>query len=112
MSGILIPQNKILKSSILLETIFGFLRLTLMKEAKETGEVTDMLSKNVERWIEEWKAEGKIEGKIEGKTEGIIEGLHRVARKLILEGMPIARISEITGLKEEEIKTLRDSVSN
>ncbi len=88
----------------------------LYREAKSTDEVTAMLSKNVERFIAEWKAEGIAEGKAKGiakgKAEGIAEGLRQVASRLISEGMPTERISEITGLQEEEIKALRKSALN
>jgi len=84
----------------------------LYREARSTEEVTAMLSKNVERFIEEWKAEGEAKGKAEGKAEGIVEGKCQVAYKLMLDGMSIARIVEITGLQEEEIKLLRKSILN
>jgi predicted transposase/invertase (TIGR01784 family) len=84
----------------------------LYREAKSSEEVTDMLSKNVDRWIEEWKAEGKAEGEAQGETRGRIEALRLAAEKMLAKGMPIAEISEITGLAEEEIQTLRESLAH
>jgi predicted transposase YdaD len=75
----------------------------LYREAKSAEEVNDMLSKNVDRWIEEWKAEGKAEGDAK---------VRQVAKNLLAKGMSIPDISEITGLQEEEIQTLRDSIAH
>jgi len=44
---------------------------------------------------EVWRQEGKEEGKEEGKLE--------IARTMLVKGMEISLISEITGLKEEQI---------
>lgn len=47
---------------------------------------------------EEGKIEGKIEGKVEGKTED--------AREMLIQGMSIERVHQITGLSIEEIVQL------
>ena len=75
----------------------------IYRQAEDTGEVKDMLSKNVERWIEEWKAEGKAEGEAK---------LREVALKLLATSLPISQISEITGLSIEELEELRSSMAN
>ena len=84
----------------------------LYREAKDTGEVKDMLSKNVERWIEEWKAEGRAEGKVEGRAEGDMERRRSVARKLLATGMPVLQICEITELLEKEVRALSNIVTH
>ena len=48
---------------------------------------------------------GKIEGKLEGKKESDMI-IRQMAKKLEDSGMPINKISEITGLSEEEINGL------
>jgi len=48
---------------------------------------------------------GKIEGKLEGKKESDMI-IRQMAKKLEDSGMPINKISEITGLSEEEINEL------
>ena len=64
------------------------------------------------------KAEGKAEGLAEGKAEGLAEGIAKglaqgiketqlgTARKMLQLGMSIEEISEITGLRKEEISNL------
>lgn len=52
------------------------------------------------------KAEGLIEGKAEGLIEGEIKGKLEVARNLLAEGMELTLIVKITGLSEEEVKSL------
>jgi predicted transposase/invertase (TIGR01784 family) len=46
------------------------------------------------------------EGRAEGLKEGKAEGLKEVAANALQKGMDIALIASITGLSEEEIKTL------
>jgi predicted transposase/invertase (TIGR01784 family) len=59
---------------------------------------------------DEGKVEGFIEGKAVGKEEGLIEGELKRARKAAIQmkadKMPISKISEYTGLSEEEIENL------
>ncbi len=52
---------------------------------------------------EEGEAEGIIKGKIEGKLEEKIE----IARKMLAMEMPIDTIIQLTGLSEEQIKSLK-----
>ena len=56
--------------------------------------------------LEEGRAEGLEEGRAEGLEEGRTEGLKEVAANALQKGMDIALIASITGLSEEEIKTL------
>lgn len=59
---------------------------------------------------DEGKVEGFIEGKAVGKEEGLIEGELKRARKAAIQmkadKMSISKISEYTGLSEEEIAAL------
>jgi len=50
--------------------------------------------------------EGKVEGFIEGKEVGKIEGKIESASKMKADGIPVSKISEYTGLTEEEIANL------
>jgi len=46
---------------------------------------------------------GKIEGRIEGKIEGELIGIKKVAKSLRDSGMALDKISELTGLSDQEI---------
>jgi predicted transposase/invertase (TIGR01784 family) len=50
--------------------------------------------------------EGKVEGFIEGKEVGKIEGKIESATKMKADGIPVSKISQYTGLSEEEIANL------
>lgn len=58
-------------------------------------------------------AEGRAEGRAEGLTEGLAEGLAEgkkemalsIAKKLLVEGMTVQKISELTGLDIDEFQT-------
>lgn len=54
----------------------------------------------------EGKAEGRAEGIAEGKAEGIAEGKADDARKMLADGLDIAKISQYTGLSPEQIQAL------
>ena len=51
-------------------------------------------------------AEGKAEGRAEGRAEGEAKARLEVAKKMLDKGMAVQEISEITGLSDEELRTL------
>ncbi len=53
---------------------------------------------------------GRQEGRIEGRQEGRIEEKSSVAKKLLLKGMEIDIIQEITGLSTEEVNRIKDGL--
>ena len=55
---------------------------------------------------EEGLKEGMKEGLKKGMEEGIKEGIQNVAKNLLEIGMAMEKITEVTGLSEEEIKSL------
>ena len=54
----------------------------------------------------EGHAEGRAEGRAEGLAEGHVEEKKVIARKMKSKGFSASDISEMTGLAEEEIRTL------
>jgi predicted transposase/invertase (TIGR01784 family) len=44
-------------------------------------------------------SDGEIKGRQEGRQEGILD----MAKKLVLSGMDIEKISQITGISEQEL---------
>ena len=50
---------------------------------------------------------GYDEGLNEGRTEGRTEGRNEVARKMLVDGFPIEKIVELTGLSKEDISNLK-----
>lgn len=54
----------------------------------------------------EGKLEGKLEGMREGKIEGRAEGVKEIAKKMLEKGENAEYVMEITGLTEEEIKSI------
>jgi predicted transposase/invertase (TIGR01784 family) len=56
-----------------------------------------------EVWRKEGEREGKREGEREGRRKGKEEGKLEIARTMLVKGMEISLISEITGLKEDKI---------
>ncbi len=71
--------------------------------------------KNSIDWAEEkGHMSGKQEGLIEGEKRGIIKGRQEeklsLASKLLLKGIGIDIIQEITGLSTEEINKIKDEL--
>ena len=72
------------------------------------------LAEGMEKGKAEGLAEGIIKGIVKGKAEGIAEGLAKgikenqlsTALKMLKLGMSIEEISEITGLRKEEMSNL------
>ena len=60
--------------------------------------------------LEEGKAQGLEEGKAQGLQEGKAQGMQQskieIAKKMLSKGMSLDLVLEMTGLSEEEIKTL------
>ena len=51
--------------------------------------------------------EAKDEGRVEGQIEGRYEEKKATAKKLLLKGMSIDEVAEITGLLKDDIRSLR-----
>ncbi|MFC5404054.1 Rpn family recombination-promoting nuclease/putative transposase [Cohnella soli] len=58
-------------------------------------------------WLEDAEAEGREKGRVEGTAET----LKLTALRMLQKGLPIATISEVTGLDEKEIESLDHSNS-
>ena len=52
-------------------------------------------------------AKGHAEGRAEGRAEGACQVRTDVAEKLLLKGMSITDIAEVTGMTAEEIRCLQ-----
>ncbi len=72
-----------------------------MFELNEDGTITRLVSyEDEQKWLIK---RGKELAKEAGIKEGIKENQMNTAKKLLLRGMEIKEVSEITNLKEEEI---------
>ena len=87
----------------------------LFKEAEiakftpeELREYEDSLKayRDIKNSIDSARREGRAEGHAEGLAEGHVEEKKDIARKMKSRGFSAADISEMTGLTEEEIRTL------
>ena len=68
--------------------------------------MSEMKQKGLEAGLAEGKAKGLAEGKAEGKAEGEKKANLKIAQKMLEKKMDINLIAELTGLTEEEIKSL------
>ena len=59
---------------------------------------------------EEGRKEGREEGRAEGREEGRAEGKREILFALLKAGAEIKLLKEVSGLSEEEIKTLRKEI--
>ena len=62
-----------------------------------------------ERLIEEGKQKGIQEGLLLGKQEGSMNSKIEIARKMLIKGEDINKISAFTGLEVKEIKGLKQN---
>ena len=80
--------------------------LTGDEEVKRLSEIRLMSNLEEKSALHYAREEGREEGKKHGEEIGLKRGKKEIAQKLKKQKMPIKQISEITGLSEEEIKTL------
>lgn len=71
---------------------------------KESGDVTMMA---VFEMIQKENKEIFMSGRKQGKVEGKIEGIKEIAKKLLNKNLSKKEISEITGLRDDEIEKLK-----
>lgn len=77
--------------------------------SKENAPPTIMNAFDLE--FEKGIAKGKIEGKLEGELEGKIIERRAIAKKLIVEKLPLETISTATGLTLDELKDLQEKLN-
>jgi predicted transposase/invertase (TIGR01784 family) len=96
------------------EKLYASLPLALKK--KEEGKLMGMEklkdTPTFGRLYRDWKAEGVEEGKREGRREGKKEAEKNFARKLLERNFSDEEITQLTELKIEEVKRLRESLDN
>ena len=80
-----------------------------LKEGIEAGKAQG-LQEGKAQGLQEGKAQGLQEGKAQGLQEGKAQGMQQskieIAKKMLSKGMSLDLVVEMTGLSEEEIKTL------
>ena len=81
----------------------------LVQEALESKGGMNMCTA-LERLEERGREAGRIEGREEGRKEGIAEGKREILLALLKAGAEIKLLKEVSGLSEEEIKTLRKEI--
>ncbi len=59
------------------------------------------------RWYEEGMQEGIQKGRQEGMKKGELERARKVAKNMLIRGLDIKLISEVTGLSEKEVKEIK-----
>ena len=90
-------------------------RIYESKEEVRTMLIT-ALEKEKREIYEQGKTDGRNEGKIEGKIEGEIKGEIKrqaeIARKMLLKGLGLPLIVELTGLSEAAVFQLKQEMEN
>ncbi len=66
------------------------------------------LAEGMERGKVEGLAEGMERGKVEGLELGMARGIRETARSMFSEGLSTEAVQRITGLSDEEMRTVRN----
>lgn len=93
-------DRAILKNTMI--TAIGEGRLEGIAEGIEEGR-----KEGIKQGIKQGREEGRVKGREEGREEGRTETNRNNAKKMLELGLPIATISEVTGLEQDEIKDLQ-----
>jgi predicted transposase/invertase (TIGR01784 family) len=64
------------------------------------------LMQGIEQGIEQGLERGLQQGRAEGHAKGIEEGIAKVAKAMLVKGIPAETIAEVTGLSVEDIRKL------
>jgi actin-related protein len=78
--------------------------IQMMDEKRERDALHEQ--RRAQRLADEALKKGMEKSRIEGKAEGKIE----VARNMLSKGFPLGEIADCTGLREEEIRALRETL--
>ncbi len=85
----------------------------LIAEGKEEGiaigierGIEQGIERGIEKGIERGIEKGIEKGREQGRQQGSTESKYEFARKLIQRNMPLADICELTGLTEEQVKSI------
>lgn len=74
---------------------------------EEVEAMRSNLGQSIDEMMLKERMEGEIEGRAKGRTEGKTEGKLEVAKRLMLKGMSIEEIADITGLSLELVKKVK-----
>ena len=77
-----------------------------MKMVKGFDEAEEIMKIKIP-YFEEMKQEGREEGLVEGQEIGREESLKEVAMKMLLDGFTLEKITEITGLTQEQLEEVK-----
>ena len=77
------------------------------REIKGESEMISFWDEELEQTRAQGRAEGRVMGHEEGRQEGRLKGLMEVARRMLAVPLPVAQISELTGLTSHEIDALK-----
>ncbi|MGI9256364.1 MAG: hypothetical protein ACR2PY_05465, partial [Salinispira sp.] len=75
------------------------------REINPEGERVMMKKVQMSDWFVN---QGRVEGLAEGRAEGHIEERRKNARSMFSEGLSTEAVQRITGLSDEEMRTLRN----
>lgn len=86
---------------------FGEIKAKLYQDTKMREELEQL---NFEEGVSESREEGRVVGLAEGRAEGLAEGRAvanlEVAKRMLVKGLDLVTISEVTGLGEEQLTKL------
>ncbi|MDR1917109.1 MAG: Rpn family recombination-promoting nuclease/putative transposase [Synergistaceae bacterium] len=81
--------------------------IQLMEERRELDAISELASAKREGMVE-GLAKGEAKGKAEGLAEGEARGKAGTARRMLARDMEISLVADITGLSEDEVRTLAE----
>ena len=103
MIGVMTDSDLLVQEA--LESKGGMNMCTALERLEERGREAGRIEGR-----EEGRKEGRAEGIAEGREEGRAEGKREILFALLKSGAEIKLLKEVTGLSEEEIKTLRKEI--
>ncbi len=82
----------------------NFIDQNYVQEILEVLTMSKIFEAFEEKALDKGRMEGRVEGRMEGRVEGRVEEKRSTAKKMLLKGISIDDIAEVTGLPIEEIR--------
>ncbi|MGI9256968.1 MAG: hypothetical protein ACR2PY_08555, partial [Salinispira sp.] len=83
-------------------------RVMMKKVQMSDWFVNQGMEKGLAKGMQKGLAEGMERGKVEGLELGMARGIRETARSMFSEGLSAEAVQRITGLSDEEMRTVRN----
>ena len=105
-----IPEEELQRHTAAL--LYGLTSTQMSETQKQRMEREFEMESILEKWMDEAAEKRYEEGKQEGKLEGKLEEKRATAKMMLLRGIPLEEIADLTDLSLKEIQQIKRQLSS